>query len=130
LRLAPVALLFLGGLVVWAGLALRDAPQSGFQPPSREGIPVVFHLEISGARSIAVIGTFNRWRGEGYEMHWDGQTGRWVLAASLPAGRHEYAFLVDGRLIVPDPGASLYQEDGFGNRNAVLILGNGNGQHI
>lgn len=45
----------------------------------------------------------------------------------LPMGRHEYAFLIDGERIVPDPGALLYHEDGFGNRNAVLILG-GNGE--
>jgi hypothetical protein len=130
LRLAPAALLLLAGIAIATGLVLQASPPSGSERSNRDGIPVVFHLQFSGARSIKVIGTFNRWQGEGFEMHWDGQRGLWVLAARLPAGRHEYAFLVDGQRVLPDPGASLYQEDGFGNRNAVLILGNGHGQRI
>lgn len=93
-------------------------------------IPVVFILNLPEATSVSVIGTFNSWEAKGYEMQWDQETNTWYLSASLPLGRHEYAFLVDGLKIIPDPKAILYQEDGFGNRNAVLILGNGNGQNI
>ncbi len=56
-------------------------------------------------------------------MRWDDERNRWVLKVRLPMGRHEYAFLVNGEKVVPDPEAVLYEEDGFGQRNAVLLLG-------
>jgi hypothetical protein len=46
----------------------------------------------------------------------------WSLTVRLPEGRYEYALLVDGQKVLPDPEASLYQDDGFGNENSVMIL--------
>ena len=40
----------------------------------------------------------------------------------LRAGRYTYAFLLDGRLWVPDPTAPLAPEDGFGRRNSVVVV--------
>jgi hypothetical protein len=39
----------------------------------------------------------------------------------LPAGQHQYAFVVDGARWVADPGAPAV-DDGFGRRNSVLSL--------
>ena len=40
----------------------------------------------------------------------------------LEKGRHAYAFLVDGKRLVSDPAALLGEEDGFGNRNSILVI--------
>ena len=87
-------------------------------------VPVVFKLSQPGARSVSVIGTFNQWEAGGYEMQPAGNGEVWTLRLKLPEGRHEYAYLIDGEKLVPDPNALLFEDDGFGNRNAVLILGN------
>jgi len=94
-------------------------------------IPVLFSLNLADARSVAVIGSFNQWRPQGFEMQSSkDKQGTWKLTLNLPEGRYEYAFLIDGNRVIPDPRASLYQNDGFGNQNAVLILGNENDKAI
>ena len=57
-------------------------------------------------------------------MKKDETKGAWTLVLQLPAGRYEYAFVLDGQTIIPDPLAEFYEDDGFGNQNGVLIVGN------
>ena len=45
----------------------------------------------------------------------------WSLSVKLQPGRYEYMFVVDGRWVT-DPNAIAHADDGFGNRNAVLLL--------
>lgn len=98
---------------------------------AHDRIPVLFSLDLADARSVAVIGSFNQWRPQGFEMQSnDEKQGAWTLTLNLPEGRYEYSFLIDGNRVVPDPRASLFQNDGFGNRNAVLILGTENDNAI
>ncbi|MBW2091522.1 MAG: glycogen-binding domain-containing protein [Deltaproteobacteria bacterium] len=89
------------------------------------GTPVVFSLDMPEASSVAVIGSFNQWSPNGYEMKRENERGSWTLVTSLKKGRYIYAFLVDGRLVVPDSQAVLHQDDGFGNKNSILIINNG-----
>lgn len=86
--------------------------------------PVTLILSMPEARSVSVVGTFNAWDDKGYEMKKDKSMGAWTLALQLPAGYYEYAFVLDGKEIIPDPHADFYKDDGFGNQNAVLIVGN------
>jgi len=83
---------------------------------------VIFALYMPTASTVQVIGSFNRWTPEGFEMKRDEKSGLWVLPVQLDRGRYEYAFLIDGRVIVSDPKALMYQEDGFGNKNSILII--------
>ena len=76
-----------------------------------------------GAASVAVIGSFNGWSPAGYAMLPGGEAGVWTLRLRLPPGRHQYSFLVDGKEILPDPRAFVQEDDGFGNRNSVLVVG-------
>ena len=39
----------------------------------------------------------------------------------LPKGRYEYMFVIDGAWVT-DPNAIGHVDDGFGNRNAVLVI--------
>ncbi len=128
LRAFPAA----AALIAVAFALVYHALQPGsvsLEMPDRR-VPVVLALQAPDARRVEVIGSFNRWRAQELEPQaFDGEK-RWSVTLMLPAGRHEYAFVVDGERIVPDPGAGFHEEDGFGNQNAVLYIGSGNGNSI
>ena len=112
-------------------LQLINSNQPVLVQSGHDRIPVSFSLHLADARSVAVVGTFNQWRPQGFEMQSSkDKQGTWKLTLNLPEGRYEYAFLIDGKRVIPDPRASLYQNDGFGNQNAVLILGTENDKAI
>jgi hypothetical protein len=114
-------------LMLVALVFLSRAPEKGKVASIIQGIDtgsagVMFSLDMPGASTVEVIGSFNRWSPEGFQMQWDERHELWILSVQLDRGRHEYAFLVDGRIIVSDPKALMNQEDGFGNRNSILII--------
>lgn len=125
LRAMPVAaaiLLIVGGAAFfktyWGG------PQS--LPTGPAGLkPITFVLESPTARKVAVIGSFNHWNPEGYQMQRDTPEGPWRLKLELSQGRYAYAFLIDDQWLIPDPHSLLQQDDGFGNLNSALIVENG-----
>ena len=82
---------------------------------------MVFTLSTPGASRVELIGSFNQWR-PGVLMTWDESRKIWIVSLSLQKGRYEYAFLVDGEKIVSDPKALINQDDGFGNKNSILIV--------
>jgi Glycogen recognition site of AMP-activated protein kinase len=122
MRLAPVAMVLIGILVVSGYWAFRQKDFWFYPNQAESQIPVVFNLNIAEAHAVAVVGTFNGWQPRGYEMQFNREKKIWSLTVRLPEGRYEYAFLVDGQRVLPDPEASLYQDDGFGNENSVMIL--------
>ncbi|UCF86010.1 MAG: glycogen-binding domain-containing protein [Desulfobacteraceae bacterium] len=91
------------------------------------GAAVTFTLNMPDASNVEVIGSFNQWTPNGFQMHWDKGRGLWILSVPLENGRYEYAFLVDGKSIVPDPKVLMQQDDGFGNKNSILIIERNNG---
>lgn len=95
-------------------------------------VPVVFTFNMPQVSKVDVIGSFNGWSPVDSHMRWDPNMRLWVLTIHLRAGTHEYAFLVNDKTILPDPSALAYREDGFGNRNSVLIINRDrdNGNHI
>ncbi len=102
----------------------RSEHRDGFRGGRQGGVPITLTLNMPDARSVSVMGSFNAWDGHGYEMKKDETKGAWTLMLQLPVGRYEYAFVLDGQTIVPDPRAEFYEDDGFGNQNGVLIVGN------
>jgi hypothetical protein len=96
----------------------------GYHLPAKlqGSVPITLTLNMPEARSVSVVGTFNAWHEKGYEMTRDATRGTWTLPLRLPDGRYEYAFVLDGQNIIPDPEAEFYADDGFGNQNAVLIV--------
>jgi hypothetical protein len=128
LKLAPVAAVLFVAILLSSLLFLRQKETPYLQSSGERPIPVVFSLNLSGAQSVSVIGTFNAWKPQGYEMQLDRELKRWSLTVSLPEGRHEYMFLVDGQKMILDPEALIHQEDGFGNQNSVLVLRRKNGE--
>lgn len=90
------------------------------EAPATGGVSVRFVLQAPEAQTVALAGTFNQWDSEVTPLvRSDG--GLWTATLVLPAGEHEYAFVVDGERWVPDPAAPGV-DDGFGRRNSVLTL--------
>jgi 1,4-alpha-glucan branching enzyme len=49
--------------------------------------------------------------------------GLWTVTIPLTPGRHRYAFIVDGRRWVPDPGAPRAAGDDFDTPSSVVTVG-------
>jgi 1,4-alpha-glucan branching enzyme len=86
--------------------------------PSENVVTVRLRFRAPEARSVAVAGDFNKWRTNADEMK--KSDGEWSIDLKLKPGEYSYSFIVDGKSWVPDPGAEMYRDDGFGSRNAVL----------
>jgi len=90
-------------------------------PGAEEGV-AQFVGHFPGARSVEVVGSFNDWRLGALALSDEHHDGIWHGAVVLPAGQHEYMFVVDGERWVADPLAGRYVDDGFGRENALLIV--------
>ena len=111
--LAP-ALAAAAALVLWLG---RSGPSVSSSPAL---VTVRFVLSAPDAHAVSVAGTFNQWNANATPLVRTG-AGLWTATLTLPAGEHQYAFVVDGARWVPDPAAPAV-DDGFGRRNSVLTL--------
>jgi hypothetical protein len=121
-RLRPAWTLALAAALA-AVLILPLEPSGSATPGAAEGI-AQFVGHFPGARSVEVVGTFNDWSLGALPLSDDNHDGIWHGAAVLPAGQHEYMFVVDGERWVADPLAGRYVDDGFGvgGENALLIV--------
>ena len=91
--------------------------------PAHDTVYVVrFTLVHPEAHRVALVGDFNGWSPNATPLTGEGVDGVWTASVPLPAGRHEYAFIVDGQRWVSDPYASTVHDD-FGTSSSVLRLG-------
>jgi len=93
-------------------------------------VPVTFVFENGNAHEVSVIGSFNGWEPGNHEMRFNAEKNQWVLIAMLPPGQHEYAFLINGERVVPDPKAVFTRSDGFGSKNSVIFTGSNSEIHL
>lgn len=93
--------------------------------PRRSGgerITVHFTLHAPSAQKVELLGDFTGWKGSAILLAGPDASGHWTADVKLPAGRHEYIFLVDGHQWQTDPRADIRRDDGFGRENAVVEL--------
>lgn len=106
----------LATLLVAAGLTL-------FQKTSTRGlVAVTFEMHAPDAHRVELVGSFTDWKPGQIFLRGPDATGHWTATLKLPAGRHEYAYLLDGREWATDPEAPARRPDGFGRENAVIQL--------
>lgn len=105
-----------------AALALAVAAVLVLRPAPTDGITVHFALHAPGATTVELLGDFTGWEAGRIRLRGPDGSGHWTADIELPAGRHEYIFLVDGRQWITDPGADIRRPDGFGRENAVMDL--------
>jgi hypothetical protein len=90
------------------------------QPIGQNTVRYTFRIEAGEAREVCLAGDFNRWRVCEAPLERVGED-VWSVSLDLPPGRYEYMFVVDGKWMT-DPHAANHVDDGFGNRNALLII--------
>lgn len=83
-------------------------------------VPVVFTYTDPLASSVYVAGSFNEWSPAVAALA-QVAPGSWQLELSLPPGRHEYLFVVDGTWAA-DPLARESCPNPHGGVNAVIQL--------
>ncbi len=122
----------LTGLALAAGIAALAATSTltlarrAAQAPSvavrTDTVQLVrFVFADSSARSVSLVGDFNGWARERTPLHATARAGVWSVSVPLTAGRHEYAFIVNGERWVADP-LSPGNRDEFGTESSVLML--------
>jgi 1,4-alpha-glucan branching enzyme len=67
-------------------------------------------------------GDFNNWDPDALTKQQVNGQNVWTGFFSMPRGEHKYMFVVNGEKWVTDPLANMYQDDGFGNKNAIIYL--------
>ena len=72
-------------------------------------------------KNVYVTGTFNDWREKELDME-KTATG-WQIPIYLNNGTHSYKYIVDGEWMT-DPGNKNINNDGMGNFNSVIAIGN------
>lgn len=110
-------------LAFFAGLLVRELGRFNDWAGGR-GVEhsVVLEYQAATADEVRLVGDFNGWgRAEG-PVRTERRDGHWVFRVELAPGRYQYAFLVDGKTWLPDPGAPSIIPDGFGGANSVLYV--------
>lgn len=90
--------------------------------PGPGGNSLQFSLYSPQAHSVALIGDFNGWGSTAEVKLAPSGNGMWNVTVPLPAGRYQYAFLIDGQRWVTDPHAEQRMNDDFGRQSAVVIV--------
>jgi hypothetical protein len=82
---------------------------------------VRFVLADAQARTVTLVGDFNAWAKRATPLR-PSRPGIWSTQVALPPGRHEYAFVVDGKHWVADPSAERLADD-FDTPSSVITVG-------
>jgi hypothetical protein len=83
---------------------------------------VRFVLVDRQASTVQLVGDFNEWTKGATHLTPSGAPGVWAVSVALTPGRHEYAFIVDGKRWVIDPLA-VKSSDDFGTESSVIRVG-------
>lgn len=82
-------------------------------------VEVAFALECAEAKEVFLCGDFNQWSPTALRMIRQNRNGRWEKRLTLPPGRYEYKFIIDGKWIA-DPAARENVVNTFGSTNSVV----------
>ena len=99
-------------------LAVAAKPQL---PDSLTARVVKFVLIAPQASKVALVGDFNGWdtTATPAERQPDGS---WATFVQLHPGRHVYSFVLDGKVFMNDPAAPVAPDDGYGQKNSVVVV--------
>ena len=84
--------------------------------------PVKFVLVAPNAHTVAVVGDFNNWGLGDSGLVATSNQGVWSVTASVPAGVHRYAFVINGKQWMADPTAPRSSGDDFGMPSSALVV--------
>jgi 1,4-alpha-glucan branching enzyme len=92
--------------------------------PKGRSVRVTFELPSEAAsETVAVAGDFNEWSTDNDTMTLDEKRGVWKTAISFKPGvRHEFRYLLDGRIWRNDDDADGFAPNPYSGDNSVLAL--------
>lgn len=121
-RLSPLAATVVLAAGVALALWLRPSPRPETTNPESRAVPVRLVFLAPQAATVAVTGDFAHWDPHGIPLTRPQGDGAWSVELRLPPGLHHYVFIVDGTEWQPDPNAASQVDDGFGQKNSVLLV--------
>jgi Glycogen recognition site of AMP-activated protein kinase len=125
-RLSPLAgalALAAVAAVLWLWPPARaTAPQALAPAGSALAASTRFVFLAPGAERVAITGDWVHWDPAGLPLRSPRADGVWVAEIAIPPGLHHYVFIVNGTEWRPDPNAASQVDDGFGQRNSVLLV--------
>ncbi|HUX39472.1 MAG TPA: isoamylase early set domain-containing protein [Rectinemataceae bacterium] len=92
-------------------------------PQRRNTVSVLFVLNAPSAKTVSLVGDFNKWNPAVHELRRKDPGQPWELRVELPKGKmYVYDFVIDGVRWVPDPSVEAKVDDGFGGSGSLLRL--------
>ena len=82
---------------------------------------VTFKCQASNAAQVYLVGSFNNWSIDATPMR-KTLKGHWSVTITLPYGKYEYRYLIDG-FWYTDPDTPRVPNK-FGSENSVMVVGN------
>ncbi len=105
------------------GGAIRSATLPPTIKSERDTVRLVqFVFVAPEAKTVSIVGDFNDWDRNATRLSRDGTEGLWTTSIPLPHGRHQYAFIVDGKRWMVDPSAPMAVENSYGTPNSVVTV--------
>lgn len=98
----------------------RSSAMRGERETRPDDRPAIFSLYAPEAARVSLAGDFNAWSPDDCPLEKSSE-GTWERAVVLPAGRHEYKFVVDGQW-QDDPRCAERAPNPYGGENCVVIL--------
>lgn len=97
--------------------------RSGLLETGPKRIIVQFELSAPEAESVALVGDFNQWEPDSYELVDPDGDGVWEIEVELEQDRvYTYNFLIDDSEWISDPMSNTRVQDSFGGEKSVLNL--------
>ncbi len=76
----------------------------------------------TSAQSVSIAGSFNEWNKDASPMK-ETAGGMWEAEIEVPAGSHQYKFVINNSVWVSDPSNPETMDDGQGGKNSVIHAG-------
>ena len=92
----------------------RDVMNKGRRSRKKE---VCFEICTEPGRNVCMAGSFNNWQPQ--ELKDNGNTGKYTAIVALPAGRHEYKFIINN-IWLHDSNNPNSVTNSFGSLNSFI----------
>jgi AMP-activated protein kinase-like protein len=128
IQLSPLAALAAAACLVAAASFGALQTRRGQYSPSAPTVATVVHdtvtyvrfVFVGDAKTVSLVGDFNAWAPT--PLARTGSDGAWSASVPLQTGRHEYAFIVDGKKWTLDQFAPS-SSDQFDAASSVITIG-------
>jgi chromosome partitioning protein len=113
-----------GALAVEVAASAPERPEAVSTAAETSQREVVIQFRDASASDVRIAGDFNGWvpdKDVRSMIQSEGRTRVWTKILSLPPGKYEYRYVVDGEW-KEDPENPLSVESPVGNKNSVLVV--------